>query len=84
MINKLKNHIPIILTILTVSGCLEMEINQPPNSETGSSFTAVAEIIFIKDDAADWGRRMIFAVNKPVGWIITCGLRVFRIISMSV
>ena len=70
MINKLKNHIPIILTILTVSGCLEMEINQPPNSETGSSFTAVAEIIFIKDDAADWGRRMIFAVNKPVGWII--------------
>tara|TARA_Y100000748_G_scaffold303543_1_gene308993 strand:- start:2225 stop:4627 length:2403 start_codon:yes stop_codon:yes gene_type:complete len=70
MINKLKNHIPIILTILTVSGCLEMEINQPPNSETGSSFTAAAEIIFIKDDAADWGRRMIFAVNKPVGWII--------------
>ena len=70
MINKFKLYITIFSIMFTLSGCLEMEVNQPPNSQTGSTFTSTAEIVFIVDNQVNWGRRMIFAVNKPIGWTI--------------
>ena len=70
MINKFKLFITIFSIMFTLSGCLEMEVNQPPNSQTGSTFTSTAEIVFIVDNQVNWGRRMIFAVNKPIGWTI--------------
>ncbi len=61
------------IAILIISGCLEMEVeSQPANGAISSTFSATTEVIFIKDsgiDATD-DRGMLFAVHKPIGWVI--------------
>ena len=62
---------PVLITIsLTVSGCLEMELKvQPGHVQTGSSFTAVTEVVQTDSDD-DNARTMLYAINKPTGWTI--------------
>ena len=62
---------PVLITIsLTVSGCLEMELKvQPGHVQTGSSFTAVTEVVQTDSDD-DNARAMLYAINKPTGWTI--------------
>jgi len=62
-----------MVTVLIISGCLEMEVNsQPGHGEINSTFSATTEIVFREDGGIsdDDDRAMIFAVHKPTGWTI--------------
>ncbi|OUX31968.1 MAG: hypothetical protein CBE24_04255, partial [bacterium TMED264] len=67
---KLLTNFLLIFSVLSVSGCLEMEVkHQPTGAEVGGTFSATTEVLLTGNDGENL-RTMLYAVNKPSGWMI--------------
>ena len=70
-LNKLTVSI-FTFTLVFITGCLEVSVNQPTQVPAGQTVSASVQVVLSADPQIGSGddRRMMFAVNKPTGWVI--------------
>ena len=70
-LNKLTVSI-FTFTLVFITGCLEVSVNQPTQVTAGQTVSASVQVVLSADPEIGSGddRRMMFAVNKPTGWVI--------------
>ena len=84
-LNKLTISI-FTFTLVFITGCLEVSVNQPTQVPAGQTVSASVQVVLSADPqiGADDDRRMMFAVNKPTGWVIDNRVSTTGLLGMEV